>query len=104
MQHKQKVAPHVLVPARFQELLQLSGRDAVQLIQNFGLQNTVKWWVQLSDSVRDFARQSAESGLPTSLVPLSLMPYLSLVFLIRSEKLLMNFRISCSSAHKAEKK
>lgn len=39
---KQKVAPHVLVPACFQELLQLGGGDAVQLIQNFGLQNTVK--------------------------------------------------------------
>lgn len=38
----EKVAPHVLVSARFQELLQLGGGNAVQLIQNFGLQNAVK--------------------------------------------------------------
>lgn len=48
MQQRQKVAPHVLVPACFQELLQLGGGDAVQLIQNFGLQKTVKWWNRLS--------------------------------------------------------
>lgn len=35
-------------------------------------------------------------AVPTSLVPLSLMPYLSLVFLIRSEQLLINFFISYS--------
>lgn len=38
--------------------------------------------------------QSVSRADPTSLVPLSLMPYLSLVFLIRSEKLLTNFFIS----------
>lgn len=59
--------------------------------------------IQLSESVKDFKHTSLDFGLSTSLVPLSLMPYLSLVFLIRSEKLLTNFRISCSSAHKTEK-
>lgn len=40
--------------------------------------------------------QSVSRADPTSLVPLSLMPYLSLVFLIPSEKLLTNFFISYS--------
>lgn len=33
----------------------------------------------------------------TSVVPLSLMPYLSLVFLILSDIVLMNFLISCNN-------
>lgn len=40
---EQKVAPHVFVSACFQELLQLGGGDAVQLIQNFGLQKCNEW-------------------------------------------------------------
>ena len=33
----EEAVPHILVPARLQELLQLGGRDAVKLVEDFWL-------------------------------------------------------------------
>lgn len=92
--------PHVLVSAGFKELLQLGGSYAVQLIENFWLKYTVERRASFSynQAFRYCCIQHINPGcvVPTSLVPLSLMPYLSLVFLIRSEKLLIYFFISYS--------
>lgn len=92
--------PHVLVSAGFEELLQLGGSYAVQLIENFWLEYTVERRASFSYTpalrYRCIEHINPGCAVPTSLVPLSLMPYLSLVFLIRSEQLLINFFISYS--------